>query len=84
MNDFAQFLAMAGMFGLVLAFVVNLAFGIGLLMDASTRRAQGLPVRYVSGFAWLAATVVGSFLVVALYWLVHDSSFAAHQPDAQA
>lgn len=45
MADTSQFLALAGVVGIFLAFVVNLAFGIGLLADASTRSAQGLPVR---------------------------------------
>jgi len=77
MHDLTQFLAFMGVIGIFLAFVVNLAFAIGLLNDAATRSAQGRPVRYVSGFTWFAATIVGSFLVVALYWVVHDSTLAA-------
>jgi hypothetical protein len=79
LSDFAEFLTFCAMVGVLIAFAVNVAFGLGLLKAATKRRARGLPVRYASGYGWFAATLVGSFLVVALFWLVHESTLIAER-----
>jgi hypothetical protein len=61
------FLAMA-------AFLVNVVFAIGITRDGDRIREKGGETMFVGPNAWALGVLVGSFLVVALYWLVHHSS----------
>jgi len=59
------------------AFIVNLLFAIGITRDGDRIRERGGETRFVGPNAWGLGVLVGSFLVVALYWLVHHSSLRA-------
>jgi uncharacterized membrane protein YadS len=61
------FLAMA-------AFLVNVMFAIGITRDGDRIREKGGETMFVGPNGWALGVLVGSFLVVALYWLVHHSS----------
>jgi hypothetical protein len=68
----------------VFLFLVNLLFAFGVMNDAERIRSKGEEVAFVGPGTWALGVLVGSFLVVALYWLVHHSTLRAPPRPAQA
>jgi hypothetical protein len=58
-------------------FLINLVFAIGVMRDGDRIRERGGDTFLVGPTAWMLATLFGSIVVIALYWLVHHSSFRA-------
>ena len=60
--------------GMIVLFLVDLAFAIAVGADANRRIQQQQPLAFVGPGVWFLATWIGSFFVVALYWLLHYST----------
>jgi hypothetical protein len=58
-------------------FLINVVFAIGVMRDGDRIRERGGDTFLVGPTAWMLATLFGSIVVIALYWLVHHSSFRA-------
>jgi len=54
--------------------LVNLLFALGVLRDANRTQDSGREPLFVSPTVWFFGVLFGSFLVLALYWLMHHSS----------
>jgi hypothetical protein len=63
-----------------LSLLVNLLLSIGVLRDGIQLRAKGGDTKFASPAVWGLAVMIGSFLAVALYWLIHHSSLRASTP----
>ena len=61
----------------VAVFLIDVLFAIGITRDGDRIRERGGETRFVGPTVWGLAVLVGSFLVVALYWLVHHSNLRA-------
>jgi hypothetical protein len=57
--------------------VINAIFAVGVMRDGDRIRERGGETFLVGPTWWGVATVFGSIVVIALYWLVHHSSFRA-------
>ena len=60
--------------------LVNLLFALGVLRDANRTQDQGREPLFVSPTVWFFGVLFGSFLVLALYWLMHHSSLRGNAP----
>ena len=69
--------------GIVLL-LVNILFAVGVMRDADRIREKGGDVVFVGPGSWAFGVLIGSFLVVALYWLTHHSTLRRHESTAQA
>ncbi len=58
------------------AFLLNLLFALGVLRDAHRRQDRNRELLFVGPTTWFFGVVFGSFLVLALYWLMHHSSLS--------
>jgi len=61
----------------VAVLLIDVLFAIGITRDGDRIRERGGETRFVGPTVWGLAVLVGSFLVVALYWLVHHSNLRA-------
>jgi hypothetical protein len=65
-----------------LASIVNFMFSVGVLLDGGQLRAKGRETKFVSPAVWGLAVLIGSFVALALYWLIHHSSLRETTPKA--
>ena len=77
MEGLAGFGFWIALIGGVWLFLVHVAFAIGLWRDGDGRRQKGMEVAFVGPGTWAVSVLVGSFLVVALYWAIHYSTLRA-------
>jgi hypothetical protein len=68
-------ISLAAVCALIL-FLVDIAFAVGVMRDGDRIREKGGEVTFVGPGAWAMGVLVGSFLVVALDWLIHHSSLS--------
>jgi hypothetical protein len=61
-------------------FLVNLLFALGVLSDAHRLHDKGHGPLFVGPNVWFFGVLFGSFLVLALYWLMHHSSLRGGMP----
>ena len=61
-------------------FLVNLLFALGVLHDAHRIHDKGHGPLFVGPTVWFFGVLFGSFLVLALYWLMHHSSLRGGTP----
>lgn len=61
---------------LVISALLHIIFAGAIARDAGRLDKQGIATFLVSGVTWAFATLVGGIPVVAIYWLIHRSSFA--------
>ena len=74
MQDVTQFLAVCGVIGTIALFLLQFVLGLAVGADARIRREHGKPVAFVGPGVWFFATLLGGFLTLALYWVMHYSS----------
>jgi hypothetical protein len=75
MQEFlAFFTILCAIVGGAILLVVNLIFAVGVMRDGDRMREQGREPTFVGPNGWALGVLVGSFVVVALYWLIHHSS----------
>ncbi len=55
----------------------NVIFAIGVMRDGDRIRERGADTQFVGPAMWALGVLVGSFAVVALYWVVHHSTLRA-------
>lgn len=60
---------------LVINALLHILFAGAVARDAGRLAKQGVPTFLVSGVTWAFATLVGGIWVVAIYWLVHRSTW---------
>ena len=63
----------------IVAFVIHIVFARAVYRDATTRRDSGRQLWFVSPLMWGGATLLGSALAAAVYWLMHYSTLATTQ-----
>lgn len=80
MENLTQFITFTTLVAGAFILIVNLAFAIGVNADANWLRTEGRTVISVGPFGWAIAVFFGSFLVVALYWAIHHSTFVRPLP----
>ena len=84
MDDMQQFLAFFTILFAIVGggalLIVNLLFALGVQRDGDRMREQGREPMFVGPAVWFLGVLIGSFLVVALYWLVHHSNLRANTP----
>ena len=73
---------LVGAFLAVCVFFVDVLFAVGVTRDGDRIREKGGDTFLVGPTVWGLGVLVGSFLVVALYWLVHHSSLRASHDSA--
>jgi len=56
------------------ALLLNLLFALGVLRDAIKLQDNSRGPMFVGPTVWFFGVLFGSFLVLALYWLMHHSS----------
>jgi hypothetical protein len=56
-------------------FLINVIFAVGVMRDGDRIRERGGETFLVGPTWWGLATLFGSIVVIALYWLVHHSTF---------
>jgi hypothetical protein len=61
---------------LVLNAILHVIFASGVARDVGNFNRQHIPTQFISGMAWVLATLLGGVLVLAIYWLMHHSSLA--------
>jgi len=66
------------------ALLLNLLFALGVLRDAHRLHDKGHGPMFVGPNTWFFGVLFGSFLVLALYWLMHHSSLSASTPKTGA
>ena len=76
MPEFALALTLAG---LLAAAVINIAFAMGVYVDAK-RRFRLRTLLFVSPPIWTLATLFGGVVIVGAYWLMHMSTLAKETP----
>lgn len=54
--------------------LINLLFALGVLRDAIKFQDNSKGPMFVGPTVWFFGVLFGSFLVLALYWLMHHSS----------
>ena len=64
----------------VAVLLVNLLFALGVLRDANRIQDRGSEPMFVGPTVWFFGVLFGSFLVLALYWLMHHSSLRGGMP----
>ena len=74
LHSLGQFLALWGLVGAIALFLVNLFMAMAIGSDAKGRLDRKLPVAFFGPGLWFLATCLGSFLAVALYWVMHYST----------
>ena len=72
--ELAVFSVIVAIFGAVCVFFIDVIFAVGITRDGDRIREKGGDTLFVGPTMWGIGVLVGSFLVVALYWLVHHSS----------
>ena len=60
--------------------LINLLFALGVLRDANRIQDRGSEPMFVGPTVWFFGVLFGSFLVLALYWLMHHSSLRGGTP----
>jgi hypothetical protein len=64
----------------VAVLLINLLFALGVLQDAHRLHDKGHGPLFVGPNVWFFGVLFGSFLVLALYWLMHHSSLRGGEP----
>ena len=62
------------------ALLLNLLFALGALRDAIKLQDHSRGPLFVGPTVWFFGVLFGSFLVLALYWLMHHSSLRGEAP----
>jgi hypothetical protein len=60
---------------LVITVILHIIFAGAIAKDAGRLTKQGFPTFLVSGVTWAFATLIGGIWVVAVYWVIHRSTF---------
>ncbi|MFN7096864.1 MAG: hypothetical protein ACK4PR_04835 [Gammaproteobacteria bacterium] len=55
--------------------LLHIIFSGAVAKDAGRLAKQGVPTFLVSGITWAFATLIGGIWVVAVYWMIHRSTF---------
>ena len=66
------------------ALLLNLLFALGVLHDAHRLHDKNHGPLFVGPTVWFFGVLFGSFLMLALYWLMHHSSLSAGTPKTGA
>ena len=61
---------------LLLNAVLHIIFAGGVAHDIGALNRNHIPTRFVGGYAWILATLLGGILVLVAYWLIHHSALA--------
>jgi len=80
--ELAIFSAFVAVFHAVCVFFSDVLFAVGVTRDGDRIREKGGDTFLVGPTVWGLGVLVGSFLVVALYWLVHHSILRASHDSA--
>lgn len=60
---------------LIITGLLHVIFAGAIAKDAGRLEKQGYATFLVSGITWAFATLIGGIWVVAVYWMIHRSTF---------
>ena len=73
---FSWVVNLAAIAGLVAAVVIQVAFAVGVYLDAKQETDEGRLTVIVGPFIWTLTTLFGGVFVAVAYWLMHHSTLA--------
>ena len=59
---------------MLLTVLLHIIFASGIARDVGELHRKAIPTRFIPGYAWVLATLIGGILVLAVYWLIHHST----------
>ena len=76
LGQFTQTYAGLSALLLVLNAILHVIYAGGVAKDVGDLHRRDLPARFIPGFAWVLAVLIGGILVLVAYWLIHHSSLS--------